>query len=71
MWESKDERWRESKGENTQEEQNVKESKCEWVKKKGMREKGIAWGLRGSIKYFNHRLSCYETAFDPDSNGLL
>lgn len=29
MRESKDERWRESKGENTQEEQNVKESKCE------------------------------------------
>lgn len=24
-----------------------------------------------SIKYFNHRLSCYENAFDPDSKELL
>lgn len=23
------------------------------------------------IKYFNHRLSCYENAFDPDSKALL
>ncbi len=27
--------------------------------------------LGASIKYFNHRLSCYENAFDPDSKGLL
>lgn len=27
--------------------------------------------LCASIKYFNHRLSCSEHAFDPDSKGLL
>lgn len=27
--------------------------------------------LGASIKYFNHRLSCYENAFDLDSKGLL
>lgn len=31
----------------------------------------IAWALRGSVKYFNHRLSLNENAFDPDSKGLL
>lgn len=39
--------------------------------KKGMREKGIARGLHGSIKYFSHSLSRYENTFDPDSKGLL
>lgn len=35
------------------------------------RKGGIARGLRGGIKYFNHRLSCYRNAFDPDSKALL
>lgn len=34
-------------------------------------KKEIVWALRGSIKYFNHRLSLNENAFDPDSKGLL
>lgn len=38
---------------------------------KGATRGGIAWGLRGSIKYFNHRSSCYKNAFDPDSKALL
>lgn len=27
--------------------------------------------LGANVKYFNHRLSCYENAFDPDSKGLF
>lgn len=36
-----------------------------------MTEDGDCARLGASIKYFNHRLSRYENAFDPDSKGLF
>lgn len=82
-WYGEDEKRRDGKGKNMQGSvggwgggeggDNVKESSTSERRRKSHDERrgGIAWGLRGGIKYFNHRLSCCKNAFDPDSKALL
>lgn len=40
-------------------------------RKRQRERESVCVRLGASIKYFNHRLSCYGNAFDPDSKGLL
>lgn len=81
-WHGKDEKQQDSKDKNMQwkgegrqkwggdivKESSTSERRTE---EKAATRGGIARGLRGGIKYFNHRLSCYKNAFDSDSKALF